>query len=260
MSTITPINVGTLANDGTGDPLQVAFRKINDNFTHLGNLVPNGPTGSLQYIDANGYFAGTANAVYDSTHNQLDLGATVVPLSDAGIDLGTAENRIGNLHLANTFALGNISISETGNTISFPVTVLTSKLADLHFNNANLDGNLTVSGSVTFEAINIGKFSVTTPDNTTNQVIFQMPASQFNAGVFQITSRDGSTSSQTVTLSVMTKNDGSSVHYSAYGTVFIGYALTRYNVDIGYGNVRIMVNPILNTSITHVGTYEITRA
>lgn len=29
------INVGTTANDGTGDPLRVAFEKINNNFTNL---------------------------------------------------------------------------------------------------------------------------------------------------------------------------------------------------------------------------------
>ena len=29
------INIGTVANDGTGDPLRSAFDKVNDNFTEL---------------------------------------------------------------------------------------------------------------------------------------------------------------------------------------------------------------------------------
>ena len=29
------INIGTSANDGTGDPLRTAFDKINDNFSEL---------------------------------------------------------------------------------------------------------------------------------------------------------------------------------------------------------------------------------
>jgi len=29
------INIGTVANDGTGDPLRTAFDKINDNFTEV---------------------------------------------------------------------------------------------------------------------------------------------------------------------------------------------------------------------------------
>lgn len=31
------INIGTLPNDGTGDPLRTAFDKINNNFAFLGN-------------------------------------------------------------------------------------------------------------------------------------------------------------------------------------------------------------------------------
>jgi len=33
------INLGTVANDGTGDSLRVAFDKCNDNFTELYNRV-----------------------------------------------------------------------------------------------------------------------------------------------------------------------------------------------------------------------------
>jgi len=32
---IANINVGTLPNDGTGDPLRAAFEKINNNFSNL---------------------------------------------------------------------------------------------------------------------------------------------------------------------------------------------------------------------------------
>ena len=31
------INIGTTANDGTGDPLRTAFDKVNDNYTELYN-------------------------------------------------------------------------------------------------------------------------------------------------------------------------------------------------------------------------------
>ena len=32
------INVGTTANDGTGDDLRTAFIKVNDNFQYMGNI------------------------------------------------------------------------------------------------------------------------------------------------------------------------------------------------------------------------------
>lgn len=38
MSNLEVINVGTLPNDGEGDPLRVAFQKINNNFTILNSV------------------------------------------------------------------------------------------------------------------------------------------------------------------------------------------------------------------------------
>mgnify|MGYP003704523355 CR=1 FL=1 len=35
MATLEVINVGSTANDGTGDPLRVAFEKVNNNFANL---------------------------------------------------------------------------------------------------------------------------------------------------------------------------------------------------------------------------------
>lgn len=259
MSTVNPIDIGSLPNDGTGDPLRVAFAKINDNFTYLGNLTPSGPTGALQYIDANGYFNGTSNIVYNDTDNKLNIATTIVPTIDT-VDLGVNVAPFNNLYLANTFVLGNISVSETGNIISFPVSVLPSKQASLHVNDIILDGNISIAGALNLEAVNIGKFSATTFDDSINQVVFQTPITQFNTGIIQLTSRSSTTNdSQTVTLSVTKKTDNTGVRFSAYGTEFEGDAITRYNVDYGYGNVRVLVNPILNNTIEHTGTYQISK-
>lgn len=37
MATLEVINTGAIANDGTGDPLRVAFEKVNNNFSSLWN-------------------------------------------------------------------------------------------------------------------------------------------------------------------------------------------------------------------------------
>lgn len=37
------INIGTLPNDGTGDPLRTAYSKINDNFAELYEGISIGP-------------------------------------------------------------------------------------------------------------------------------------------------------------------------------------------------------------------------
>lgn len=259
MSTVNPIDIGSLPNDGTGDPLRVAFAKINDNFTHLGNLIPSGPTGALQYIDANGFFNGTSNIVYNDNDNKLNIATTVVPTTDT-VDLGVNVAPFNNLYLANTFVLGNISISETGNTISFPVSVLPTKQASLHVNDVTLDGNIDIAGSLNLSAVDIGKFSATTLNDSINQVVYQRPITDFNTGIIQLTSRSSTTNaSQTVTMTVTKKSDNSGVRFSAYGTEFEGTPLTRYDVDYGYGNVRILVNPILNNTIVHTGTYQISK-
>jgi hypothetical protein len=259
MSTVNPIDIGSLPNDGTGDPLRVAFAKINDNFLHLGNLIPSGPEGALQYIDANGFFNGTANIVFDSANTQLNIATTVVPTIDT-VDLGKNVAPFNNLYLANTFVLGNISVSESGNTISFPVSVLPTKQASLHVNDMTLDGNINIAGSLNLAAIDIGKFTATTLNDSINQVVYQRPITQFSTGVIQLTSRSSTTNaSQTVTLTVTKKTDNTGVRFNAYGTEFEGTPLTRYEVDYGYGNVRILVNPILNNTIVHTGTYQISK-
>jgi hypothetical protein len=38
-SQVQTINVGTSANDHSGDPLRTAFQKVNSNFTYLDNAI-----------------------------------------------------------------------------------------------------------------------------------------------------------------------------------------------------------------------------
>lgn len=54
------INIGTLPNDGSGDPLRVAFQKSNDNFTELYGSVAALPVTSV--VDSD-YTAGTTDYV-----------------------------------------------------------------------------------------------------------------------------------------------------------------------------------------------------
>jgi hypothetical protein len=66
------INIGSVANDGTGDPLRTAFDKVNDNFTEL-------------YADD----AGDVNSVTGSGGLTASptTGAVVVSLNDDSITI-----------------------------------------------------------------------------------------------------------------------------------------------------------------------------
>jgi len=80
------INIGQAANDKSGDPLRVAFNKINANFTELYTLT-GGTTANLKELIqdtiaemiANGTLFGLS-ATYDDPNNALDLYNTAAPV------------------------------------------------------------------------------------------------------------------------------------------------------------------------------------
>ena len=52
--TVSTINIGNIANDGTGDDLREAFIKVNNNFLELEARNPEQTTASNQFADASG--------------------------------------------------------------------------------------------------------------------------------------------------------------------------------------------------------------
>lgn len=144
MATLEVVNVGTLPNDGEGDPLRVAFQKINNNFANLWST---------------GFFT------------------------------------------SNTYTVGN----------------------------------------------------------TSGQVIFEAPKSTFSQGLFQIRSGDpGTPDSQDIMLQAHLTNNLDDVKFTAYGTSFNGNAVCTYDMDVSGSNVRILVNPLLDTTIEHLISSQIT--
>jgi len=80
------INIGTTANDGTGDPLRTAFDKVNDNFTELYNDDAgdvdsvNGQTGVV-VLDSDDVSEGSTN-LYNQTHTGEVTGATSLTIAN----------------------------------------------------------------------------------------------------------------------------------------------------------------------------------
>lgn len=260
MTTVNQVDIGVLPNDAGGDPLRVAFQKINDNFNYLSSLAPNGPEGAVQYI-YDGLSRGDANLVYNQATGVLDININTIPLNDNTIDLGSDLNRFAHLYLGTTgVSIGHVSIAQTDlNTLSFPALGgLEPENASINVKNVNADGNVNIAGSLVIGTSISDQVVITTHDNSVNQVVFETPVSGFDNGSFQITSRSlFETNSQKVTIEVLKATSNTSVNFSAFGTLFSGAPLTRYNVDVAYGNVRVMVNPILNLDIEHTVKYTI---
>lgn len=74
------INVGTVANDGTGDPLRTAFIKVNTNFIEIYGLIPKDANGNLLPM-----------APLDSPHFIGDPQAPTAPLYDDDHSIANTE-------------------------------------------------------------------------------------------------------------------------------------------------------------------------
>jgi hypothetical protein len=268
--TVENIDIGNVANDGTGDPLRVAFQKIQNNFTALSTLSfpsPGGANGAIQY-NLNGLnFAGTSNLVYDSANNNVDLGANIVINNGAVINFGSSSSPIHQVFVSNAgLAIGNVTMTETGNTINFSLLGSPgSKISLAGLNDINVTGNIITSGNVAlgnslaYGNTIIGSFEVITPDNTANQILWQQPYANLTSGSFKITSTtlQGSQYTQYGVVDVTRTSDGSEVIFNAHSTLFTGAPVTVYNVDYIFGNIAIMVSPRFNENVSHLVSYEI---
>jgi hypothetical protein len=107
------------------------------------------------------------------------------------------------------------------------------------------------SGAFTYDAYSFG--------DEAGQVIFETPANLFTQGNFQINSSDEDTSdSQNITLNVSISNDLANVKWTGHSTLFFNDPVTTYDVDIDDGNVRILVNPLVDANVYHFISAQIT--
>ena len=107
------------------------------------------------------------------------------------------------------------------------------------------------TGMFTYDAYSFG--------DTAGQIIFETPANLFTQGSFQINSDNPDTNdSQNITLTVSISNDISSVKWSGHSTLFFNDPVTTYDVDLVDGNVRILVNPLVDANVYHFISAQIT--
>jgi hypothetical protein len=171
------INLGTVANDGTGDTLRNAFDKTNQNFTELYNTnvtlsnsidaVANAileetdpvfvasPAYNLTNLmishinDAYnwGDHAAAGYILYSSVNNNI-----IPDISDT-YDLGNSENRFKDLYLSgNSLYLGDAVITANSNVINLPAG---STIDGIEINTIIDASNTDVTGDITFSGVKI---------------------------------------------------------------------------------------------------------
>jgi hypothetical protein len=239
------IDTGVLPNDGSGDPLRQAFDKINNNFANLFALAP---TANVELVDPSQFpdgISNTANANFSGNitinANNIYLGSSVPAIQeDPTAKMLTFTQAIGPFYNQEYINVGATPNDGTGD----PLRTAFEKI------NNNFS-NLFYVGTVTSSTYSIGL--------TPNQVIFETPANAFTQASFQVRSSDtGAPDSQEITITAQISNDSSNVKFTGYGTTFFGNALTRYNMDVFDGNVRLMVNPIVDQVLLHFISAQIT--
>ena len=239
------IDTGEVPNDGTGDPLRQAFDKINNNFANLFALAP---TASVELIDPNQFPEGDSNTTSSNFSGNITINANNIYL---GSQLSTIQSDPTASMLTFTQPIGPYYNQEYINVGATPNDGQGDPLRVAFEKINNNFSNLFYVGTVTSSTYSIGL--------TPNQVIFETPANMFSQASFQIRSSDtGTPDSQDITITAQISNDSANVKYTGYGTTFFGNALTRYNMDVFDGNVRLMVNPIVDQVLLHFISAQIT--
>ena len=185
----------------------------------------------------------------------------------AMVTFASAANPIHQIFVSNAgLTLGNVSMTESSNTITFSLTGNPgAKISLAGLNDINVTGNIITSGNVAlgnslaYGNTSIGSFSIDTPNNAINQVIFEFPVIKMSSGTFKITTIKETPTrfSQYAVVDALTPSDVSSIRYVVHSTVFTGTPVTTYNVDLHFGNVRLMVSPLFNSVMTHLVSYEL---
>ena len=234
--TLEVIDTGELPNDGSGDPLRLAFDKINNNFANLINTL----NANVELIDST-LFPESNNG---NTNNILNIGQVIfnttqlveaIPEEPILLPFSTNEGPYGSQEYINIGATPNDGLGDPLRTAFYKIN---NNFSNLFFTTVNTS-------------------NTSTTGLTPNQVIYEYPANVFTQGVFQIRSSNSS-NSQSITISAQIGNSNTSVKFTGYGFTLAGTAVTNYNMDVDGGNIRILADPIANVDILHFIASQVT--
>jgi hypothetical protein len=188
------INIGTTANDGTGDPLRTAFDKINDNFVEL-----YGSDNNLNTLDAN-----------------LDVNGNSIVTGVTNGDITIVQNGTGNINLGSIKINGTTISSDDSTQITIAENIQTTGTLNVT-GAATLATSLTLASGATVTAVldedAMGSNSATAL--ATQQSIKAYVDSQVTAQDLDFTADDSTTNSIDLDSEVMQFSGGTGLTSSA---------------------------------------------
>ncbi len=196
------INIGTNANDGTGDPLRTAFTKINENFTELYSA-----DGNLNTLDANldvngnSIVTGVTNGDITISQNgtgNINLGALVINGTNISSDDSTQITIAENIQTTGTINVAGAATLATSLTLASGATVTAILDEDAMGSNSNTALATQQSIKAYIDAQNLSQAITFVGDDSTGTAV--------NSGeTFQIAGGTGLTSAvsgDTMTLAI----------------------------------------------------------
>jgi hypothetical protein len=240
------INTEAVPNDGSSDPLGTAFDEINNSFSNIFPTVGDSLT-TIEPVDV------TIDPI--TSQNILNIGQFII----------NSTQIINNSPISPTTALfTTFSPVQTSYTVASPVGAQEVIDIGAQPNDGTGDPLRTAFNKINNNFSNLfATTTLTASEYTTgltpNQVIFECPTNLFTQGMFQIRSSDqGTSDSQDIIISAQITNNNSGVKFTGYGLTVEGNAVSRYDMDVADGSVRILSNPLVDASVLHFISYQIT--
>ena len=249
MTTPEIINTGDLPNDGSGDPLRLAFDKINNNFANLfaitaveGELIPTEQV--LEGQPTGNTFTGNINIglVANNVYYTLPDSATQLQVVqfDTFAYVANLTTPVGPYGAQEYINIGAQANDGEGDPLRTAFAKINNNFSNLFFTTTSTSNAFTVG-------------------LTTNQVIYETAANAFSQAKFQIRSSDpGTIDMQDITITASITNNLAGVKFTGYGTLFEGNTLCHYDMDVFDGNVRLLINPVKDAVILHFIASEVT--
>ena len=239
------IIIGELPNDGTGDPLRVAFGKVNNNFANLQTLYdPEGPAGSYQFKNTTDIDGVTSNSYTGSTAlvndgSNVVIGTNFIP--NGTVDIGSVSSPFQNIYVGSSVKIGNVNLTASGDLLN-----LSGNINPVNLNASN------VLGFGTTVIVSNSAFTVTTNNNDPSQTVYQTSLSQLRTVRFEITSSQTNTQNSQFGVVEATKQiNNTDIKYVIHSTLFVGDVLTNYSVSAEFGQLKLNLSPFVNSTITH---------
>ena len=259
------INIGVVANDGTGDTFRIAGQKINNNFaelytnfeaTELGDgieLTGNDIIATRSNDDINLVPAGTGSVTMNSLtiDNKINITDNVIQTIVSNADLviqpsGTGALRVDYISISDNQVRTNasnadleLSASGTGtvvlNSLSFPTADGTANQVLKTDGTGNL-GWATVAAPSFTHITNTDGTATITGSAVTNIDAFS--ATTYRSAKYSVSMWD-STNSRSGIQDFFVTHDGSTAYITTMGVTSTGSDMATFTADISGGNVRV---------------------